>query len=55
MPRITTSNTDKKTVKALERLARYNRRTPAKEALVAVEKHILTSSVMPVSTKSKQP
>lgn len=40
MPRITTSDTTDETVDALRRSAIDNRRTPAREALVAVETHI---------------
>ncbi len=41
MPRITTSDAKDETVNALVHVAKMNRRTPAKEALVAVEGHVV--------------
>ena len=42
MPRITTSQTSKATVAELARVAKKNRRTPAREALIAIETYIFS-------------
>ena len=57
MPRITTSNAAPATVKALEKLAATHRRSPAKEALIAVEEHLLFNiiNMPPKLNKPRKP
>lgn len=50
MPRITTGDVPRTTIDALARVARENNRTPAREAVVAIQSHIL---VHKLSSKKK--
>lgn len=47
MPRILTSETTPETVRALKRVAKQNKRSAGKEALVAIEYHILNQIALP--------
>lgn len=52
MPRIITSETTAQTVKNLAKVAKRNKRSQGKEALVAIESHILNQIALP---KPKKP
>lgn len=47
MPRILTAETTAETVKALKRVAKQNKRSSGKEALVAIESHIVNQIALP--------
>lgn len=54
MPRIITSETDQGTVDALAAVAKKNLRSQGKEALVAIQSHVLAQTIKP-SSRAKQP
>ncbi len=47
MPKILTAETTRATIDALKRVAKKNKRSQGKEALMAIESHILNQVALP--------
>jgi len=52
MPRILTAETTPDVVKNLKRVAKANKRSAGKEALVAIESHIINQIALPKPKRS---
>lgn len=54
MPRIVTSEAPQNVVDGLRKVAKANRRTTGKEALIAVESHVLAQSLKPTPKPTRR-
>ncbi len=54
MPRILTAETTPETVKALKRVAKQNKRSAGKEALVAIQSHVLNEATKLLRKRAKR-